>query len=664
MKNYLLTFLSCSMLQYLSLSAQTVIPNIQIHPNPTSFQFEPSIMTHSANPNITFVADVALNNNVMRIGWYYSTNGGLTWIGRDTLPTHSVLSTKMNDPTTGIDLDGNLFVSGILGNTSIFVARSTDGGVNWTQRTVATAGVAERPHMAIDRYLSSPNKGNIYVAYTDNSMSPHPPLFSRSTDHGESFSPSISVGGAAGSTIGVNGGVGPNLAVGPDTMLYVTWTGFDSPPWINPVPFHLGFNKSSDGGLSWGTPQEIRVVNFNGGAHGVSFFNFPVMAVDASSGCRRGWIYIVYAEKNPTGPDIFLTRSTDRGTSWSEPVKVNQDRDSTKDQWQPWLPVDPATGNLFVAYLDARNFTNNDSAEVYVSASIDGGQTFRDILVSDVPFLPTATYSATIAPAYMGSYIGITALRDTVWTTWNDNRIGLFLEGKRLHQVYTSRVVFSPSSGPNGILSSAGVNFGAVDSGRFTDTTIVITNYGDDTLKISSIVSSNPAFSARPTNANIPPGKTFVDTLRFTPLAVGTVTASFAIASNGVLSSDTIAVSGTGKKVPTSAEIVSFILPASCALEQNYPNPFNPSTEIRFSVPQKSYITLTIFDLLGREIATLVSEELSAGSYSMRWDAAGVPSGVYLCRLQARPTDSGQAGDPSTSSGQKYVGTKKLLLLR
>ncbi|MBI4427716.1 MAG: T9SS type A sorting domain-containing protein, partial [Ignavibacteriales bacterium] len=106
----------------------------------------------------------------------------------------------------------------------------------------------------------------------------------------------------------------------------------------------------------------------------------------------------------------------------------------------------------------------------------------------------------------------------------------------------------------------------------------------------------------------------------------------------------------TGKdSVFTSvAELVGAPTPASFKLIQNYPNPFNPSTEIQFSLPQRNHVTLTVFDLLGREVATLVSEELSAGSYSARWDATGFPSGVYFCRLQA--------GD--------FVETKKLVLVR
>lgn len=75
--------------------------------------------------------------------------------------------------------------------------------------------------------------------------------------------------------------------------------------------------------------------------------------------------------------------------------------------------------------------------------------------------------------------------------------------------------------------------------------------------------------------------------------------------------------------------------PSHYSLKQNYPNPFNPSTNISFGIPSKDFVSLKVFDLLGKEVATLVSEELSAGNYTRRWNAADVPSGVYFYRLQA-----------------------------
>jgi lysophospholipase L1-like esterase len=84
------------------------------------------------------------------------------------------------------------------------------------------------------------------------------------------------------------------------------------------------------------------------------------------------------------------------------------------------------------------------------------------------------------------------------------------------------------------------------------------------------------------------------------------------------------------------------------ALGQNYPNPFNPATTISFSFPTRSFVSLTVFDALGREVSTLLSERLSAGTYLRQWNAAGLSSGVYFYRLQAGT----------------FIETKKLILLR
>ncbi len=76
-------------------------------------------------------------------------------------------------------------------------------------------------------------------------------------------------------------------------------------------------------------------------------------------------------------------------------------------------------------------------------------------------------------------------------------------------------------------------------------------------------------------------------------------------------------------------------LPTSFKLEQNYPNPFNPGTSIHFDIPKASHVVLKIYDVLGREVATLVNEIRPPGSYSSAWNASTVPSGVYFYHLQA-----------------------------
>ena len=75
--------------------------------------------------------------------------------------------------------------------------------------------------------------------------------------------------------------------------------------------------------------------------------------------------------------------------------------------------------------------------------------------------------------------------------------------------------------------------------------------------------------------------------------------------------------------------------PTSFALGQNYPNPFNPSTSIWYSVPARGRVTLTVYDLLGRAVATLVDEVKQPGVHSLTWDASNFPSGVYACRMTA-----------------------------
>ena len=89
-------------------------------------------------------------------------------------------------------------------------------------------------------------------------------------------------------------------------------------------------------------------------------------------------------------------------------------------------------------------------------------------------------------------------------------------------------------------------------------------------------------------------------------------------------------------------------VPKVFELSQNYPNPFNPSTNIEFSIPKTAAVTLAIYNSLGQEITTLVSDRLSPGKYTFNWDADNLASGVYLYRLI---TDG-------------FVDTKKMLLLR
>lgn len=97
---------------------------------------------------------------------------------------------------------------------------------------------------------------------------------------------------------------------------------------------------------------------------------------------------------------------------------------------------------------------------------------------------------------------------------------------------------------------------------------------------------------------------------------------------NGIVYGDTSSVIGIST--------ISGNVPESFSLSQNYPNPFNPTTKIRFDISGTSVAKtfLSVYDILGREIATLVNEELKPGTYEVKWDASIYPSGVYFYKLE------------------------------
>ena len=70
-------------------------------------------------------------------------------------------------------------------------------------------------------------------------------------------------------------------------------------------------------------------------------------------------------------------------------------------------------------------------------------------------------------------------------------------------------------------------------------------------------------------------------------------------------------------------------------LEQNYPNPFNPSTTISFNIPTDGFVNLKVFDIMGNQVAELLNKETKAGLHSVEFDASGLASGTYFCKLQA-----------------------------
>lgn len=236
--------------------------------------------------------------------------------------------------------------------------------------------------------------------------------------------------------------------------------------------------------------------------------------------------------------------------------------------------------------------------------------------------LPQQTLFDTIrfAPSKVDSIVSVCIITSNSSSSPDTIKLsGVSTPGARLADIHHSRDT---------------INFGTVNVGAFKDTLFTISVTGNDTLHVTNIVSTNGKFVVKKLTFQITPTVVFIDSVRFSPDSVGAFKAFVIITSDATnKGADTILVMGSGQKlvsVPSTAAI-----PKEFALLQNYPNPFNPSSVISYQLPVTSHVTLKVYDVVGREVATLVDELKEAGSYDVKVEGSRLSSGVYIYRIQA-----------------------------
>ncbi|MBK7213812.1 MAG: exo-alpha-sialidase [Bacteroidales bacterium] len=355
------------------------------------------------------------------------------------------------DPAALISLTGRWFVGFINNASGQSVAYSDNDGTSWTVKVVANSpggfnSMLDKNHLWIDNSPTSPYNGNLYDAWTTFGGSNDGEIgVSRSNDDGNTWSGTVHVSSAvsAGSH---NQGV--HVRTGPDGEAYVLWAIYDSWPADENA---LAMAKSLDGGATW-LPATRIITNIKGiRNHAVTqnmrVNSFPCMAVDISDGEHRGDIYVVWANVNTpgvntgSGVEVYLIKSSDGGTTWSTPLKVNSDPLGTgKQHYLPWITCDPSNGNVAIVFYDNRN-VGATQAEAWCAVSVDGGETFEDFAVSDVAFTPSPI--PNMASSYMGDYLAIGAQDGVVYPTWTDTRLGYamtftspFLLNPAMNQAY------------------------------------------------------------------------------------------------------------------------------------------------------------------------------------------------------------------------------------
>jgi endo-1,4-beta-xylanase len=196
------------------------------------------------------------------------------------------------------------------------------------------------------------------------------------------------------------------------------------------------------------------------------------------------------------------------------------------------------------------------------------------------------------------------------------------------------------------LASKNSINFGGVAIGSVKNDSVKITNLGTDTLRISTVLSTNSQYSISVASDKIAPSEEIYLMISFTPPDTTTQSGYIILTHNAANIFDSIAVSGKG--IPANGILDKEQLPKEFALGQNYPNPFNPTTQIAYSIAQSGHVSLKVYDLLGKEVAILFDGMRQPGRYIAIFNGARLASGVYFYRLQ---------------SG-KFVETKKLILMK
>jgi hypothetical protein len=365
---------------------------------------EPSICLDPKNLNhiaIGWRQFDSTNSNFRQSGAAYSTNGGLSW----TFPGNVEAGTFRSDPVLASDANGIFYYLGISNantfNTDLF--RSTNGGVTWQRIGDALGG--DKEWMAIDT-TSSPGRGNIYQAWQiANSFTNNPNfMFTRSTNSGVTWITPIGIPHAA--HFGT-------LDIGPNGEVYLLgWDG-SSQFWLNRSTNAM--NTAVTPSFDLTVPVDLGGALASGGINPAGLLGQAWVVVDRSTNQTRGNIYALCSTTGSSNTcDVMFARSTNRGASWSAPLRIN-DFGPNSYHWFGAIAVAP-NGRIDVCWYDTRSNPNNQFSELYYSYSLNGGLTWSSNALVSAPFDPSLGYPQQNK---IGDYIGVVALNDATCVAYS-----------------------------------------------------------------------------------------------------------------------------------------------------------------------------------------------------------------------------------------------------
>ena len=411
--------------------------------------------------------------------------------------------------------------------------------------------------------------------------------------------------------------------------------------------------KSTNGGMNWPIGSTY---GYNNG----KFQDKPWGCVDWSNSIWRNSIYITWTEfskysflgGSQDSSIILFTKSTDGGLNWSQPIRISKRKGDSQDASNTLEGAVPCTGpngEIYVSWSGPIIFNSNQYG-IFFNKSTDGGNTWLDsekvatsqpggwCILNIYGTGRCNSFPVTCCDLSNGPY------RGTIYINFSDQRNG---------PTDTDIWLIKSTNGGSNWSSVKRVNNDPPGKHQFFNWMTIDQTTGylyfifyDER---NTSISSTDVYMARSTDG----GETFQN--------VRVNTTTIQLTSNSYLADyiNICAVNGHVRPIWTStlnnnsiytAIVDTFYsnsinninteIPSSFSLSQNYPNPFNPNTKIKFDIPskgknQKAKVKLLIYDILGKEIETLLNEQLNPGIYEVTFDGSNIPSGIYFYRLSA-----------------------------
>ncbi|GAK43253.1 hypothetical protein TCA2_5749 [Paenibacillus sp. TCA20] len=396
--------------------------NFQVTPvgNP---KFEPSVAVNYLIPGIMVATAVDTTTGVPIIGVYRSLNGGFSW-SNALLPlppgfTGAEASAVAYAFPNIFVITAHAFPGASDGTAIIYI--STDNGATFSAPRIVNQGYGtyinnDETNVICDTAQSSPYLGNIYVTYNHQfnvaNAGNSTAFFSRSTDGGITWQTPVLLSSEADQV------ERPEVAVGLTGTVYGAWITTDPTG-------RFVVRRSFDGGVTFEPPVLVSTVSLVPTVlpvpgYGFRVLTFASISTDRSIGPNTEAVYAVWQDFRLGYSDIFMSKSTDLGGTWSAPVSITG-APAGSQNFFPSVDVDPLTGVVNIIYYS--NQINGFNLDVYVARSINGGQTFTNTRITNVSFNPNGS-SPTPVPL-IGDYIDIISVPPGGYIgVWTDTSTG------------------------------------------------------------------------------------------------------------------------------------------------------------------------------------------------------------------------------------------------